>query len=224
MDVVAATLSWQDILSEEKAKPYFQSILQQVSQARAQGQVVYPPADAVFNAFKLTPADKLKVVILGQDPYHGPNQAMGLSFSVKPGVAKPPSLVNIFKELHSDLGHTIPKSGDLTAWAKQGVLLLNATLTVLAGQPQSHAGLGWQTFTDNVIQHLNDFPHPLVYLLWGASAQKKQALINTKKHHIIKTTHPSPLSAHRGFLGSKPFSKANEWLQTQGIQPVDWSL
>lgn len=178
----------------------------------------------IFNALHYTPFHKVKVVILGQDPYHGPNQAHGLSFSVKPGVPAPPSLKNIFKELHDDLGCTIPNHGHLVHWAKQGVLLLNTVLTVRQGQPQSHRGKGWENFTTRVIELLNEKDSPVVYILWGASAQAKQALIDTSKHFILKAPHPSPLSAHRGFFGSKPFSKTNRILEQQGQDPIDWQI
>lgn len=217
-------LSWSDVLAKEKQKDYFKAILASVEQERHAGKIIYPPKDKVFNAFTLTPFEEVKVVILGQDPYHGPNQAMGLSFSVEEKVPFPPSLRNIFKELHSDLGIEKPASGDLTPWAKEGVLLLNATLTVREGEAQSHGQLGWQIFTDNVIKALNHHPLPIIYILWGAYARKKVELIDTSKHGIIQSAHPSPLSASRGFLGSKPFSKANAWLGQKGRGQINWRL
>lgn len=217
-------LTWSALLGQEKQKSYFQTILNFVQNERQKGVPVYPPAAEVFNALKLTPFEKVKVVILGQDPYHGPNQAMGLSFSVAKGVKKPPSLQNIFKELHNDLGITVPSHGCLKSWAEQGVLLLNATLTVQANKAHSHADIGWQTFTDKVIKSLNSHPKGVVFMLWGSSAQKKETLIDNKKHCILKAPHPSPLSAHRGFLGCHHFSKANAWLISQGRKPIDWSI
>ncbi|GAE92374.1 uracil-DNA glycosylase [Gracilibacillus boraciitolerans JCM 21714] len=191
-----------------------------------QHDTVYPNMYDIYNALNYTPFEKVKVVILGQDPYHGPNQAHGLSFSVKPEVDVPPSLRNIYKELQADIGCSIPNHGYLVKWAEQGVLLLNNVLTVRAGgQAHSHLGKGWEQFTDRVITSLNEKETPpVVYILWGAAAQKKQALINETKHYVIKSTHPSPLSAHRGFFGSKPFSKANELLKQNQITPIDWSL
>ncbi|MCH9770381.1 MAG: uracil-DNA glycosylase [Gammaproteobacteria bacterium] len=217
-------LTWKDMLKEEKNKDYFKSILNFVSNARTKGKSIYPPQKDIFNALKYTPFETVKVVIIGQDPYHGPNQAHGLSFSVKPNVPPPPSLKNMFKELHSDLNIPISKHGCLEKWAKQGVLLLNAVLTVEAGQPQSHANIGWQRFTDKVIESLNYHPEGIVYLLWGAQAQRKGATINPIKHQILRAPHPSPLSAHRGFLGCKHFSKANELLIKLGREPIDWAL
>jgi len=218
------TLEWKDLLGEEKSKPYFQKIMAYLQKQRAAGKVIYPPQTEIFNALKYTPFEKVEVVIIGQDPYHGPNQAHGLSFSVKPGITPPPSLKNIFKELHSDIGFEIPNHGCLIPWAERGVLLLNAVLTVEANNPQSHSQIGWQIFTDTVIEKLNTHPKPIVYLLWGAYAQQKEALIDTKKHIILKAPHPSPFSAHKGFLGCKHFSKANEVLKSFGREAIDWSL
>ncbi len=216
--------TWESFLAEQKQQPYFKSILEQLNNAYAQGQTVYPEKSDIYNAFTFTPYENVKVVIIGQDPYHGAGQAHGLCFSVKKGVAVPPSLKNIYKELHSDIGFVIPSHGNLESWANQGVLLLNATLTVQAGQPQSHAKFGWQTFTDNVIKLLNDHPEPIVYLLWGASAQRKGQLIDRDKHHVLQSVHPSPLSAHRGFLGCKHFSQTNEILQSIGREPIVWDI
>lgn len=217
-------LTWKSVLAGEKEKQYFKNLITFVEQRRNSGTAVYPPNSEVFNALHLTPFDKVKVVILGQDPYHGPNQAHGLCFSVRPGIAFPPSLQNIFLELKNDLGIPVPKYGCLEKWARHGVLLLNAVLTVEAGRPESHAGKGWEQFTDRVIQELNDHKRGIIFLLWGAYAQKKGAKIDPLKHHVLQTVHPSPLSAHRGFLGCKHFSQANELLKQQGMQPIDWAL
>ncbi|GGH68106.1 uracil-DNA glycosylase [Compostibacillus humi] len=214
---------WGPLLEEEFSKPYYLQLREFLKKEYATKQI-YPDMYDIFNALHYTPFHKVKVVILGQDPYHGPNQAHGLSFSVKPGVPAPPSLKNIFKELHDDLGCTIPNHGHLVHWAKQGVLLLNTVLTVRQGQPQSHRGKGWENFTNRVIELLNEKDSPVVYILWGASAQAKQALIDTSKHFILKAPHPSPLSAHRGFFGSKPFSKTNRILEQQGQDQIDWQI
>lgn len=216
--------TWEDALKGEREQAYFQAALNFVKQERTKGRIVYPAQGDIFNAFKYTPFDQLKVVIIGQDPYHGPGQAHGLCFSVKPGVAKPPSLLNILKELQDDVGVPMPNHGCLEKWAKQGVLLLNTSLTVEAGKPQSHANIGWEKFTDKVIQILNEQKQGLIFILWGSPAQKKGAMIDPTKHHILKAPHPSPLSAHRGFFGSKPFSKTNELLKKMGKEPVDWAL
>ncbi|MFV1985515.1 MAG: uracil-DNA glycosylase [Thiohalomonadales bacterium] len=189
-----------------------------------QGKVIFPPGKLIFNAFNSTPFESVKVVILGQDPYHGPNQAHGLCFSVLPGVRFPPSLLNIFKEIHQDLDIPMPDHGCLQSWADQGVLLLNAMLTVEQNRAGSHQGHGWEQFTDRVIQLLNEQREGLVFLLWGSYAQKKGALINSKKHLVLKAPHPSPLSAYRGFFGSKHFSQANDYLVKQGLDPIDWRL
>ena len=217
-------LTWGDFLTAEKQKPYFKAIMDFLKQASDKGTVIYPPKDAIFNALKLTPFEKVKAVIIGQDPYHGPNQAHGLCFSVKPGVPPPPSLLNIYKELHDDLGCAIPSQGNLEKWAHEGVLLLNATLTVEARKPGSHANIGWQLFTDTIISALNYHPNSIVYLLWGSYAQSKEALIDIHKHHILKAPHRSPLSAYRGFLGCRHFSKANNLLTSTGQIPIDWCL
>lgn len=218
-------LSWHDVIGAEKSQPYFQQIIDAVKQARVVGEVIYPPEADVFSAFKLTDFTHLKVVIIGQDPYHGPNQAHGLSFSVRPGVAIPPSLRNMYKELALEYpDFQMPKHGCLESWATQGVLLLNTVLTVVANQPNSHRHLGWEQFTDNVIRAISDKAEPVVFLLWGSHAMKKQKLIDSDKHHILTAPHPSPLSAHRGFLGCGHFMAANQWLQAQGKTTIDWQV
>lgn len=216
--------SWKEVLKDEFSKPYFQQIVLHIKTEKSQGKVIYPPGQFIFNAFNTTPVDKVKVVILGQDPYHGPGQAHGLCFSVQNGVPPPPSLINIFKELHDDIGIEPPNHGNLTHWAQQGVFLLNASLTVRSGEPMSHAKIGWATFTDTVIRKISDLKDHVVFILWGKFAQEKKALIDETKHLILKAAHPSPLSAHAGFLGCRHFSKANEWLISKGIDPVDWKL
>ena len=216
-------VSWSDILSEEKQKAYFKDTLAYVNNRREQGITVYPPKDLVFNAFSATSLDDLKVVILGQDPYHGPNQAHGLCFSVLDGVKTPPSLRNIFKELCQDIeGFSLPENGNLSRWAEQGVLLLNTVLTVEKGQAHSHKHLGWEEFTDKVIQQINDHKSGVVFLLWGSHAQKKGSQIDRAKHHVLTAPHPSPLSAHRGFLGCGHFSKTNELLEESGESGIVW--
>jgi uracil-DNA glycosylase len=221
---VAIEQSWKNELSQEFEQPYFEGIVNFLKVEKAAGKTIFPPGQKIFNAFDAAPFDKVKVVILGQDPYHGAGQAHGLSFSVEKGIKPPPSLVNIYKELYSDLGLPIPNHGYLQSWAEQGVLLLNATLTVEANTPNSHANIGWLNFTDAVIKNLSQKRENLVFLLWGKFAQGKSVLIDTNKHLIIASAHPSPFSAHSGFLGSKPFSKTNEWLSSKGITPIDWSL
>ena len=216
--------SWKEELKEEFDKPYFGQIVHFLKEEKQAGKVIYPPGKLIFNAFDKTPFSNVKVVIIGQDPYHNAGQAHGLSFSVPDGVAPPPSLVNIFKELHADLNIAIPHTGNLEPWAKQGVLLLNASLTVVANTPNSHAQAGWHTFTDEVIRHISKDKEHLVFLLWGKFAQNKAELIDTNKHLVLKAAHPSPFSAHSGFFGSHHFSKANQWLQQQGEKPIDWSL
>jgi uracil-DNA glycosylase len=216
--------SWKQLLSEEFTKPYFQNIILHLKTEKSQGKIIYPPGKFIFNAFNTTPVDKVKVVILGQDPYHGPNQAHGLCFSVQDGVPPPPSLVNIFKELYEDMGCTISKSGNLTAWAMQGVFLLNASLTVRAGEPMSHAKIGWAQFTDTVIRKISEHQPHAVFILWGKFAQEKRVLIDETKHLVLKSAHPSPLSAFAGFFGSKPFSKTNTYLVKNGLAPIDWQL
>ena len=217
--------TWSEALGEEKQQPYFRQILDTVKAERESGQVIYPPAHDVFNAFKATEFNQVKVVVLGQDPYHNEGQAHGLSFSVQAGVAPPPSLVNIYKELADDIaGFQIPAHGCLQHWAEQGVLLLNTVLTVRAGQAHSHAALGWETFTDRVIAMLNQEREGLVFLLWGSHAQKKGAFIDRSRHLVLTAVHPSPLSAARGFFGSKPFSQTNHYLQQHGLSPIDWQV
>jgi len=220
---MAAPLTWHDVIGQEKQQSYFVDTLKFVAAERESGKTVYPPQEDVFNAFRSTEFSQVKVVILGQDPYHGPNQAHGLSFSVKPGVPAPPSLVNIYKELATDIpGFVRPTHGYLQSWADQGVLLLNTVLTVEGGQAHSHAKLGWDTFTDKVISTLNTHREGVVFLLWGSHAQKKGSIIDTARHRVLKAPHPSPLSAHRGFLGCKHFSMANELLEQQGLTPIEW--
>lgn len=213
--------SWKSVLIDEFNKPYFVALKEFLVEEKKK-YVVYPAGANIFNAFACTPFDQVKVVIIGQDPYHGPGQAHGLSFSVPEGIQKPPSLVNIFKELHDDIGKPIPESGNLEAWAKQGVLLLNATLTVRANQAGSHQKHGWEQFTDSVISTLSKQKTGLVFLLWGRFAQDKATLIDASKHFILKAAHPSPLSAYNGFFGCKHFSKANEILLSQGKTPIAW--
>ncbi len=216
--------SWLTHLGTEFDQPYMKQLKQFLLQEKQQKKVIYPKGDLIFNAFNTTPLDKVKVVILGQDPYHGPNQAHGLCFSVLPGVAIPPSLKNIYKEINRDLGIAIPAHGCLQAWAEQGVLLLNATLTVEQAKAGAHQGKGWEAFTDRAIQVVNEQCENIVFLLWGSYAQKKGQLINTEKHHVLKSPHPSPLSAHRGFLGNNHFSLTNQWLESKGKAPIDWAL
>jgi uracil-DNA glycosylase len=216
--------SWKQALKDEFSKPYFQQIPLHLKTEKSQGKTIYPPGSLIFNAFNTTPLDKVKVVILGQDPYHGPKQAHGLCFSVQNGVPPPPSLINIFKELQEDIGIKIPDHGNLTHWAEQGVFLLNASLTVRASEPMSHSKVGWAAFTDTVIKKISDIKKNVVFLLWGKFAQEKSALIDQSKHLILRAAHPSPLSAHAGFFGCKHFSKANAWLMSKGIDPVDWQL
>ena len=216
---------WSDVIGVEKEQAYFKQTLAFVRQEREAGKLIYPPAADVFNAFKYTEFDQVRVVILGQDPYHGPQQAHGLCFSVQPGVATPPSLVNIYKELARDIpGFQIPPHGYLVSWAAQGVLLLNTVLTVEAGMAHSHAKLGWEQFTDRVIATLNAERCGIVFLLWGSHAQKKGQFIDRQKHHVLMAPHPSPLSAHRGFLGCGHFSETNRLLQAQGLPAIEWQL
>lgn len=210
---------WAYILEEEFSKSYMQNLQKFLKEERSKFEI-YPPKEDTFAALLLTPFEKVRVVILGQDPYHGPNQAHGLSFSVQDGIKQPPSLKNIFKELSSDIGCSIPTSGNLTKWSEEGVLLLNTTLTVRRGNPASHAGKGWEQFTDKIISLLSKDKDGLVFILWGKHAQNKKVLIDSSKHKIIESAHPSPFSAHKGFFGSKPFSKANDFLN----DPIDWKL
>lgn len=220
---MTSPLTWHDAIGAEKEKAYFHDTLAFIAAQRQAGKIIYPPVKEVFNAFRFTEFNKVKVVILGQDPYHGPQQAHGLSFSVRPGVAIPPSLVNIYKELQTDIkGFCIPTHGYLKSWADQGVLLLNAVLTVERGQAYSHAKLGWEQFTDNVIATLNQYRQGIIFLLWGSHAQKKGAIIDRHRHHILTAPHPSPLSAHRGFFGCRHFSKTNQFLCQQRHSPIDW--
>lgn len=216
--------SWKDVLKTEFSKAYFEQTALHIKTEKSQGKTIYPPGGLIFNAFNTTPFDKVKVVILGQDPYHGPCQAHGLCFSVQDGIPPPPSLINIFKELQDDIGIDPPTHGNLTHWAQQGVFLLNASLTVRAGEPMSHSKIGWAQFTDTVIKTISDKKKHVVFLLWGKFAQEKKVLIDETKHLILKAAHPSPLSAHAGFLGCKHFSKTNEYLGKNGIDPIDWSL
>ena len=216
--------TWKTVLSKEKQEPYFQAMLNFIRRQRKSGKTIYPLQKDIFNALKLTPYETVKVVILGQDPYHSQNQAHGLAFSVHPGLPAPPSLQNIFKELHVDLDISIPSHGFLGKWAKQGVLLLNAVLTVEAGKPQSHAKIGWNCFTNKVLESLNSHPKGIVFLLWGSCAQKKSRLIRNPCHRILKAPHPSPLSADLGFFGCQHFSKANQLLSEMKQSEIDWSL
>lgn len=216
--------SWLNVLGVEFDQPYMASLKSFLKQEKSAGKVIYPAGDQWFGAFNTTPFDKVKVVILGQDPYHGPNQAHGLCFSVLPGVQVPPSLVNIYKEIEQDLGIVPPAHGCLTHWAEQGVLLLNATLTVEQGNAGAHQGKGWEQFTDQAIAALNEQREGVVFLLWGSYAQRKGALIDRNKHLVLTAPHPSPLSAYRGFFGCRHFSRVNEYLQSKGQQPIDWSL
>ncbi|OSZ79906.1 uracil-DNA glycosylase [Chitinophagaceae bacterium IBVUCB2] len=216
--------SWKEVLKGEFAKPYFPQIPLHIKTEKSQGKTIYPPGSLIFNAFNTTPFNKVKVVILGQDPYHGKGQAHGLCFSVQYGVPPPPSLLNIFKELQDDIGIEIPGHGNLTHWAEQGVFLLNASLTVRSGEPMSHAKIGWAQFTDTVIKTISLQKKHVVFLLWGKFAQEKRVLIDESKHLILRSVHPSPLSAYGGFFGCKHFSKTNEYLSSKGIDPIDWSL
>ena len=215
--------SWKSLLLEEFNQPYFLALKQFLVQEK-KTNVIYPPGNKIFSAFNRTSFDQVKVVILGQDPYHGKGQAHGLCFSVPPGISAPPSLVNIFKELNNDLDIPNPPHGNLESWADQGVLLLNATLTVRGNQAGSHQNKGWENFTDAVIKKISDDREGLVFLLWGRYAQAKEHLINDERHHILKAAHPSPFSAHSGFFGCRHFSRANEILEKQGMTPINWSL
>ncbi|MCA9377036.1 uracil-DNA glycosylase [Candidatus Nomurabacteria bacterium] len=214
--------SWQELLKDDFQSEYFRNLIKFIKQ-EYRSHTVYPPGPKIFNAFDSCPLEKVKVVILGQDPYHGPKQANGLSFSVSKDLALPPSLQNIYKEIEDDLGISVNKNGDLSRWAKQGVLLLNATLTVREGQAGSHQGKGWEEFTDAVVRKLSDEKTDLVFLLWGSYAQKKGEVIDEEKHYVLRSAHPSPLSAHRGFFGNKHFSKTNKFLILKDIEPIDWN-
>ena len=214
---------WLEALKDEFKKDYYKQLFEKVNE-EYRTRLIFPPANDIFNAFHLTPLKDVKVVILGQDPYHGNNQAHGLCFSVKAEVEIPPSLVNIYKELHDDLGCTIPDHGYLVKWAKQGVLMLNTVLTVRAHQANSHRGIGWEEFTDAAIRVLNTQDRPIVFILWGRPAQMKKAMLNNPKHLILEAPHPSPLSSYRGFFGSRPFSKTNQFLEANGVEPIDWQI
>jgi len=221
---VSIEQSWKKELIEEFGKPYFEHIVHFLKEEKKAGKIIYPPGKLIFNAFECTPFSNVKVVIIGQDPYHNPGQAHGLSFSVPDGIPPPPSLVNIFKELHSDLGIAIPNTGNLEPWAKQGVLLLNASLTVEANTPNSHSQVGWHLFTDEVIRHISKDKEHVVFMLWGKFAQNKEALIDQSKHKVLKAAHPSPFSAYNGFFGCKHFSKTNEWFREHRVDGIDWNL
>jgi uracil-DNA glycosylase len=215
---------WKKALESEFNKPYFLHIVHFLKTEKNIGKIIYPPGGLIFNAFEMSPFEKTKLILLGQDPYHGPGQAHGLSFSVPDGIRPPPSLLNIFKELNTDIGLAIPGTGNLSSWATQGVLLLNAYLTVEAKKPMSHSQIGWGEFTDTVIQKLSYVKQNLVFLLWGKFAQEKQVLIDETKHLVLKAAHPSPYSADKGFFGCRHFSKSNEYLMKNGIDPIDWKL
>lgn len=216
--------SWKTILKDEFEKPYFLETVTFLRLEKASGKLIYPPGSLLFNAFNITPFDEVKVVLLGQDPYHGPGQAHGLCFSVPDNIPSPPSLINIFKELQNDLGVPIPRSGNLTKWAQQGVLLLNASLSVRANEPMSHSKTGWSHFTNMVISKISLLKEHVVFLLWGKFAQEKQGLIDETKHLVLKAAHPSPYSANAGFFGCRHFSQTNEYLVRNGIDPIDWAL
>ncbi|MDP9230614.1 MAG: uracil-DNA glycosylase [Bacteroidota bacterium] len=216
--------SWKEVLKSEFNKPYFAQVIHHLKTEKLQNKIIYPAGSLIFNSFNTTPFDKIKIVLLGQDPYHGPGQAHGLSFSVPDGVRPPPSLINIFKELQNDVGIPIPATGNLTKWAQQGVLLLNAVLTVRAGEPASHEKIGWMDFTNKVIQKISEEKKSIVFLLWGKFARNKKMLIDEKKHLVLEAAHPSPFSAESGFFGCRHFSKANEYLMQYGIDAIDWSL
>lgn len=222
-DTVKLDPSWMSVVGDEFAQPYMKKLKEFLLAEKRAGKTVYPPGGDIFNALNSTPFDKVKVVILGQDPYHGPDQAHGLAFSVRTGIQLPPSLVNIYKEIETSCGIKMPATGDLTGWAKQGVLLLNATLTVQAANAGSHQGQGWEQFTDAVVRAVNDRSRNTVFLLWGSYAQKKGEFIDRRKHLVLTAPHPSPLSAHRGFLGCGHFNLANEYLAQKGREPIDWS-
>jgi len=217
--------SWKEVLKNEFTKPYFLEIVTFLKIEKNAGKIIYPPGPLIFNAFNQTPFNKVRVVIIGQDPYHNPGQAHGLSFSVPNGIKPPPSLVNIYKEIQKDVGIPMPAGyGNLTNWAQQGVLLLNAILTVRANEPASHSKIGWMNFTDTVISKISDEKKGVIFLLWGKFAQEKQLLIDETKHFVLKAAHPSPFSADKGFFGCKHFSKANELLTDQGLPPINWKL
>lgn len=221
--MAAISNDWAEALKEEYRKPYYRELYNKINQEYREREI-FPPADDIFNAFHLTPLKEVKVVILGQDPYHNNGQAHGLCFSVKPDVEIPPSLVNIYQELHDDLGCYIPDNGYLVKWARQGVLMLNTVLTVRAHQANSHRGIGWEEFTDAAIRVLNEQDRPIVFMLWGRPAQNKKAMLNNPKHLILEALHPSPLSAYRGFFGCRHFSQANEFLKFHQLEPIDWQI
>jgi uracil-DNA glycosylase len=223
MNMAGINGDWYEALKDEFKKDYYKNLFQTVNQ-EYHTRLIFPPANDIFNAFHLTPLKDVKVVILGQDPYHNNGQAHGLCFSVKKGVEVPPSLVNIYQELHDDLGCEIPNHGCLTKWAEQGVLMLNTVLTVRAHQANSHRGIGWEEFTDAAIKVLNAQDRPIVFILWGSPAQRKKVMLNNPKHLILQAPHPSPLSAYRGFFGSKPFSQTNRFLEENNVEPVDWQI
>jgi len=216
--------SWKEALKEEFEKPYFAKIAHFLKSEKAAGNIVYPPGPLIFHAFNRTPFSQVRVVLIGQDPYHGPGQAQGLSFSVPQELPPPPSLINIFKEMKADLGLPVPKTGNLSHWAEEGVLLLNSSLTVRANEPMSHSKIGWAQFTDAAIQKVSELKDHVVFLLWGKFAQEKQSLIDTQKHLLLMSAHPSPFSADRGFFGCRHFSKANGWLSSKGIAPIGWEI
>ena len=223
-DRVQIEAQWKTALKDEFEKDYIQKLREFLIGEKQKGKILYPASSHIFAAFNSTPFDRVRIVILGQDPYHGINQAHGLCFSVPPGVAIPPSLVNIYKELKDDLNITAPSHGNLQKWADQGVLLLNSVLTVEKDKAASHQNKGWEQFTDRAIRELNDHRENLVFILWGSYAQKKGKIIDRSKHCVLESVHPSPLSSYRGFFGSRPFSKANAYLQSKGLHPVDWNL
>ncbi|WP_152978871.1 uracil-DNA glycosylase [Shewanella xiamenensis] len=217
--------TWQAFIDHQRTQPYYQQLIAFVNQQREAGKVIYPPKEDVFNAFKTTPLEQVRVVLIGQDPYHGPNQAHGLCFSVKRGVKSPPSLANMYKELVNDIpGFHIPNHGDLTAWAEQGILMLNTVLTVEQGQAHSHANAGWEIFTTEALKLLNAQQRPIIFVLWGSHAIKKGAVINAPQHQILSGPHPSPLSAYRGFFGCGHFSKVNQLLMARGEVPIQWQV
>lgn len=215
--------NWKSVLRDEFLADYFQTLKDKIKEEKQEGYTIYPPGSQIFNAFNHAPFDKVKAVIIGQDPYHGPKQANGLCFSVRKGIKQPPSLQNIFKEISEDIGIPMPPHGDLSKWAQQGVLLLNAVLTVRAGEPRSHRNMGWEEFTGKVIQHLSEEKEGLIFLLWGKDAQEKKAFIDEEKHFILEAPHPSPYSANKGFFGCRHFSKTNELLKSIGRDPIDWN-
>ena len=221
--MAAISNDWLEALRGEFKKPYYRQLFETVKKEYAT-HLVFPPADDIFNAFHLTPLKDVKVVILGQDPYHNVGQAHGLCFSVQKGVAIPPSLVNIYQELHDDLGCSIPDHGYLVKWARQGVLMLNTVLTVRAHQANSHRGIGWEEFTDAAIKVLDEQDRPIVFILWGTPAQRKKTMLHNPRHLVLEAPHPSPLSAYRGFFGSRPFSKTNAFLEENGVEPIDWQI